>query len=154
MATYGTRLNVVAVLGLLLGALVLAAPPARAQAISSTIAPAVRGLVTRGGAEDVVCAGAATVTTRPVTPAEVTVSIQLGAVSCSGVTSGTAYATTGFARLTRPLVANDVIKTTFAVYPDLPGGKLQARTALLTLSLAYDVVSGAVVGGTGGIGNP
>jgi hypothetical protein len=141
------------ILGPIAGVLLLAAPAARAQTVSSTITPAVRGLVTATGAESVACAGTVTVTTRPVTPVQVVVDVDVSGVSCIGTTTRAAYANSGYARLTRPLVSQDVIQATLAVYQDTPAGRLAARTALLTLNLTYNVTTGAVSGGTGGIGN-
>jgi hypothetical protein len=144
--------SIAAILGPVAAALLLAAPAARAQT-ATTITPAVRGLVTATGAESVACAGTVTVTTRAVTVGQVVVDINVSGVSCIGTTSRAAYANTGYARLTRPLVPQDVIQTTLAVYRDTAAGRLAARTALLTLNLTYNVTTGAVSGGTGGIGN-
>jgi hypothetical protein len=142
------------VLGPVTAALVLAASPARAQTVSSTVTPAVRGLVTATGAESVACSGTVTVTARPVTLGQVVVDVSTSGVACIGTTTKAAYANTGYARLTRPLVPQDVIQTTLAVYQDTSAGRIAARTALLTLNLTYNVSTGAVMGGTGGIGNP
>lgn len=141
------------VLAPVMGALLLAAPAARAQTVSTTITPTVRGLVTAANAESVACAGTVNVTATLVNPAEVVVDVNTGGVSCIGVTTKAAYTNTGYARLTRPLVSQDVIQTTLAVYQDTSAGRLAARTALLTLNLTYNVTTGAVSGGTGGIGN-
>lgn len=141
------------VLGSILGGLLLTAPAAHAQSVSTTITPAVRGLVTVTNAESVTCSGTVTVTTRPVTLAQVVVDVDTSGVSCIGATSKAAYANTGYARLTRPLVSQDVVQTTLAVYQNTSAGRLAARTALLTLNLTYNVTTGAVTGGTGGIGN-
>jgi len=46
-----------------------------------------------------------------------------------------------------------VIKTTFAFYPNAPGGFAKARTALLTLNLGYNTTTGALTSATAIVGN-
>jgi hypothetical protein len=150
-----------AALGCALAVLVLAAPAARAQTAVSAVTPSVRGIVTAAGAESVVCAGQVNVTAKAVTPTNlsvtptnVVVGVDARGLTCTGLATGATYANTGVANLTRVLVAQDVIQTTFAVYPNVPGGFRRARTALLTLNLTYDVVTGAISAGAAGVGNP
>jgi hypothetical protein len=154
-----SRPSMAAVLGLAVAGL-LAAPSARAQTAVSAITPSVRGVVTAANAESVTCSGSVSVTAKAVTPTNaavtptsIVVGVDARGLTCTGVTSGASYANTGVANLTRVLVSQDVIQTTFAVYPDVPGGFRSARTALLTLNLTYNVSTGAISGGTGGVGN-
>jgi hypothetical protein len=148
------RSSTTAALGCALGGLLLlAAPSARAQTAVSTITPSVRGTVTAAGAESVSCAGQLNVTARQVTLTDVVVAVDARGLTCTGAKSGASYANTGVANLTRSLVSQDVIQTTFALYPDAAGGFRKARTALLTLTLTYNVTTGAISGGTGSVGN-
>jgi hypothetical protein len=137
-----------------LGGLLLAAPAARAQSALTTLSPSVRGVVSAGGGESVACAGPVSVTTRQVTPTGVVVAVDARGLTCTGLTTGASYSNTGVANLTRSLAAQDVVRTTFAVYRDVPGGFRSARTALLTLTLTYDLVTGAATGATGAVGDP
>lgn len=142
---------------LVLGGLLVAAPAAHAQAVS-TASPSVSGTVAAAGAEAVVCKGQASVTTTAVIdpampPPGVLVTIDVSGLSCVGASSGARYTNSGVARLTRLLVANDVIGTTFAVYKDAPGGFLAARTALLNLSLSFNTTTGALTSASATLGN-
>jgi hypothetical protein len=107
--------------------------------------------------ETVACSGPVKVVSNAVTdpalPPGVVVSIDASGLSCVGQTTKTIYLNTGYANLTRPLVANDVIKTSFAFYPNGPGGFAKARTALLTLKLGYNTTSGALTSATALVGN-
>lgn len=146
------------VLGQLVGSLLLAAPPVYAQSVVSTFTPDVSGAVAptaplAPGAETVMCSGKAKVATTPATAANVVVSIDVTGLECVGATTGARYVNTGYANLTRSLVASEVIETTFAVYRDVPGGVHRSRTALLTLNLTYDTTTGALTSAAGRIGN-
>jgi hypothetical protein len=65
-------------------------------------------------------------------------------LKCRGVRTRTAYVNSGHAILTRLLSSTDVTETSIAVYPDTSDGHLNARSALLSLKLSYDVATGAL----------
>jgi hypothetical protein len=135
-------------------AVVLAAPGVHAQSAVSTVARSVSGVIVSPGAETLLCSGEATVTTTAVAdPAQpgMIVAVDARGLTCVGTVSGARYVNTGEATLSRLLVPSDVIRTTMAVYKDVPGGYLQARTGVLVLNLAYDTVSGALSDATAGL---
>jgi len=158
---------VLTLVGGALAGLLLAATPAHAQATATstytvttsgtlgTAAPAGTKTVAPGATEAVSCTGPlkiSAVTVRdPVLPPSVIFSLDTRGLSCVGQTSKIAYVNSGQANLTRPLVANDVIETTFAYYQNVAGGYLKARTAVATLNVSYDTTTGAVTGATGTI---
>jgi hypothetical protein len=151
---------------LAVGGLLLAATPAHAQAtalsaytlpISGTL-----GTLTPPGAkpppgapEAVSCTGplkiSAVAVRDPIMPPSVVFSLDARGLSCVGQTSKIAYINSGQANLTRPLVANDVIETTFAYYQNVPGGYLNARTAVAKLNVFFDTTTGAVTSALGTI---
>ncbi|MFL5417503.1 MAG: hypothetical protein ACJ78Y_15985 [Myxococcales bacterium] len=137
------------------GLILLLAPPAtRAQSAVSTVARSLSGVIVSPGAETLLCSGEATVTTTAVAdPAQpgMLVAVDARGLACVGTVSKATYVNTGEATLTRLLVPGDVIRTTIAVYPDVPGGFLQARTGVLVLNLAFDTVTGALAGATAGL---
>jgi len=150
------------------GGLLLAATPAHAQATASstfsvpvsgtlgTPAPAGTKTVASGAAETVTCTGplklSAVAVKDPIMPPSVVFSFDARGLSCVGQTSKIAYVNSGQANLTRPLVANDVIETTFAYYQNVAGGYLKARTAVATLNVSYDTTTGAITSASGTIG--
>jgi len=161
---------------MLLGCLLLAAGPAFAQTASSTFTTTSSGTVgtpTTGGTapgpapidgtpvttapEAISCSGpvklASTSVTDPSLPPQVVLTVDVRGLSCVGQTTKTAYLNSGFANLTRPLVASDMVQTTFAVYPSTAGGYLNARTAMVTLNLTFNTTTGALTGASASIGN-
>jgi hypothetical protein len=134
--------------------LLLAAPAAHAQSAVSTVARSVSGVIVSPDAETLLCSGEATVTTTAIAdPAQpgVLVSVDARGLACVGSVSKARYVNTGEATLTRLLVPSDVIRTTIAVYKDVPGGFLDARTGVLVLRLDYDTVTGALATATAGL---
>ena len=162
-------ITVLRLVGGALGGLLLTATAARAQATaSSSYTVAVSGTLgttTKTGAaspgtgatapEAVSCTGPLkinAVTVRdPIMPPSVVFSFDSRSLSCVGQTSKIAYINSGQANLTRPLVASDVVETTFAYYQDVAGGYLKARTAVATLNVSYDTTTGAVTSASGTI---
>jgi len=160
---------VLSLAGGVLGGLLLAAPPAYAQSAVTSATPTASGtvgstppLTDRPGvpvdpaaSESVACSGPVKLTTAavsdPTMPPGVVVSIDARGLTCIGQVTGTKYVNSGQANLTRLLVANDVIKTTFAFYA--PGGFLHARTAQLTLNLSYDTKTGALLSSSVTVGS-
>jgi hypothetical protein len=163
--TNATFVRVQAVLSLLLGALFLASGPASAQTATSSFSVSSSGtigtppgaLVTAGGPENINCKGTVKLVTTAVTdpslPPGVVVGVDARGLSCVGATSNTAYLNTGFANLTRLLVASDVVKMTFALYPNTAGGFMKARTGMVTANLTYNTTTGALTSASVTIGN-
>jgi len=136
-------------------ALAFLSSAAHAQAVSSFTVQA-SGTVTSPSGESVAFSGPVQVTATVVTdpaggPPTSVVSIDARQLVATGATSGAAYVNSGQANLTRPLAATDVIQTTFAFFPDGPGGFLKTRTALLTLNLAYNLATSALTSASGSI---
>ena len=160
---------VLSLVGGAVAGLLLAATPAHAQATASSTysvpvagtlgTPATAGAktVAPGGPETVTCTGplklSAVAVKDPIMPPSVVFSFDARALSCVGQTSKIAYINSGQANLTRPLVANDVVETTFAYYQDVAGGYLKARTAVATLNVSYDTTTGAITSASGTISN-
>ena len=142
----------------LLGCLLFGAP-ARAQAIStSTFTVTAAGSVTTP-AESVAFSGpiqiASTIVPDPAGgPTTAVVNIDARQLTGLGAITGTAFLNSGQANLTRTLVASDVIQTTFSFFPSGPGGFLKPRTAVLNLTLTYDLISGALTAATASIATP
>jgi len=166
------------VLPMLLGCLLLAAGPAFAQTATSTFTATSSGTVgtpapapapapapgdgtapppISKGPEAISCSGPVKIATAavsdPTLPPGVVVTVDVRGLSCVGQTSGATYVNSGFANLTRPLLATDLVQTTFAVYPDTAGGYMDARTAMVTLNLTYDTITGALTTALASIGN-
>lgn len=153
----GRRLGL---LGLLLPGLLLAPHRAEAQSASSAftlgVVGALVGPVRRPALpgrpattlEPVVCTGPVKVETMalpdPALPATVVVSVNALGLACVGAISRARYVNTAQVDLTRQLAPIDQVQTTFALHRDTPGSHLSARTALLTLDLSFDVVTGAL----------
>jgi hypothetical protein len=153
-----------------IGGLLLTATAAHAQATaSSTYTVAVSGTLgtpsktgsaaspgtTATAPEAVSCTGPlkiSAVTVRDaIMPPSVVFSFDSRSLSCVGQTSKIAYVNSGQANLTRPLVASDVVETTFAFYQNVAGGYLKARTAVATLNVSYDMTTGAITAASGTI---
>jgi hypothetical protein len=104
--------------------------------------------------ENVSLSGVARITSTPVTQRipgrpRVVLSIDLRDVSGQGLSTGTTYVSTGEANLTRLLVPSDLVEVTFALVPNGPGGILSARKALASLTLTFDLMSGALTAASG-----
>ena len=155
-------------LSLLLGCLLAAAGPAAAQTATSSFSVTASGTVGGSSANTASVAAAGTPTQEainctgtvklstiavndPSMPPQVVVSVDTRGLSCVGQTSKTTYLNSGQGNLTRPLVANDTIQMTFAVYPNTAGGYLKARTALATANLSFNTTTGALTGASASI---
>jgi hypothetical protein len=152
---------------MLLGCLLLAAGPAFAQTATSLFTTTISGtlgtvlapgpLPTPTGPELINCTGPVKIATAavsdPTLPPGVVVTVDVRDLSCVGQTTGATYINSGFANLTRPLLATDLVQTTFAVYPETAGGYMDARTAMVTLNLIYDTITGALTTASAAIGN-
>jgi len=157
--TKATSARLLVALPMLLGCLFLVAGPAFAQSASSTFSVKVSGTLsptasstptTTSPGESITCTGTvkvmSTAVSDPTLPPQVVVSVDTTAVTCTGQTSKTVYLNSGQGNLTRPLVANDKIDMTFAVYPNVAGGYMKARTGLATVNLSFDTTTGALTG--------
>jgi hypothetical protein len=161
--TKPTSARLPVVLPMLLGCLLLAAGPAFAQTATSILTTTISGTVgtlappISNGPEAISCSGPVKIATAavsdPTLPPGVVVTVDVRGLSCVGQTSGATYVNSGFANLTRPLLATDLVQTTFAVYPDTAGGYMDARTAMVTLNLTYDTITGALTTALASIGN-
>ncbi|HEY6912885.1 MAG TPA: hypothetical protein VI356_26120 [Myxococcales bacterium] len=139
--------------GLIGLSLSLAVSAAWAQATSfSSFTFTLAGTVA-GGSEALNCSGPVKVTAMivkdPSMPPNSIVSLDTRLLSCKGATSGTTYLNSGQATLTRLLGPTDQVQAAISLYPNTPGGFMQARTGLATLNLSYNVTAGALVGVSG-----
>ena len=127
--------------------LLLAVPAARAQEAESTFKTRVSGRLV-GAPEDIKCSGpvklSVMVQTDPGRETNAIVTVDTQDLKCRGVRTKTSYVNSGHAILTRLLSSTDVTETSIAVYPDTSDGHLNARSALLSLKLSYDVATGAL----------
>ena len=85
------------------------------------------------------------------TPPAVRLNIDLSNVFGVGLSTGTLYVTSGGQSLIRPLVATDVVDITFPFFPSGPGGFAQARQALASFTLHYNVRTATFKSGTSSI---
>ena len=142
-----------ALAGLIGLSLSLAVTAAWAQATSfSSFTFTLAGTVA-GGSEAVTCSGPVKVTAMivkdPSMPTNSIVSLDTRMLSCKGATTGTAYLNSGQATLTRLLGPTDQVQTAISLYPNTPGGFMNARTGLATLNLSYNVSTGALAAVSG-----
>jgi hypothetical protein len=151
--TMKTRLSR-ALVGLIIGlGLSLAAPAAWAQATSfSSFIFTLSGNLA-GGSEAVACTGPVKVSVMvvkdPSMAPNAIVSLDTRSLTCTGATTGTRYANSGQATLTRLLAPTDQVQTAISLYPNVPGGFMHARTGLATLNLSYNVTAGALTAVSG-----
>jgi hypothetical protein len=138
--------------------LLLAVPAARADSTAfSTFTAPVSGTLL-GGNEKVSCKGPVRLSVMaqkdPSTPfANAIVTVDTTALACVGLSSRLPYGNTGHAILTRILTAKDRLEASIAVFPTHETGHLEARSAVVTLQLAYDTVSAALVSATATLAN-
>jgi len=140
-----------------------AAGPAAAQTATSTFSLTSSGTVgtatgtIASATEAISCTGTVKVSsmsvTDPVLGPQVVVWLDTTALSCVGVTTKTTYLNSGQGNLTRPLVATDVLKMTFALYPNTAGGYLKARTGMVTANLSFNTTTGALTAAAASIGS-
>jgi hypothetical protein len=156
-------------LSLLVGCLLATAGPVTAQTATSSFSVTTSGTIGSStntvssasvgttAPEAINCTGtvklSATVVNDPVMPPQVVLSVDTRGLSCVGQTSKTTYLNSGQGNLTRPLVANDVVQMTFAIYPNTAGGYMKARTGLATANLSFNTTTGALTGASATIGN-
>jgi hypothetical protein len=80
-------------------------------------------------------------------PRERTV-IKLVDVSGVGLTSGAKYVAVGEDRLLRLLTLSDQVEIMFPFYRATPDGRLSARSAMATITLKFDLLTGSLTGAT------
>jgi hypothetical protein len=123
--------------------------PAGPVPASSTVSVPIAGTVS-GLPESVVFSGKARITAKPTSiriagaKRKMVVSVDLNGVSGKGLSSGTTYLATAVGNLTRSFAASDVIEMTFPFFPGGSAAGAQARTAVATFTLEYDVSTGAL----------
>ena len=137
----------------LLAGILAGVPSSGVAATPTTLVIPLAGTVD-GLPESVFLVGVARITSTPAADLNpgrprVVLSIDLLAVSGQGLSTGTTYVSTGEANLTRLLVPSDLVEVTFALVPNGPGGILSARTALASLTLSFDLTSGALTAASG-----
>lgn len=93
----------------------------------------------------------ATVVTDPALGPTAAVFVDGRGVVGTGAKTKSTYLNTCVANLTRPFGATDVIQTTCAFYPDVAGGYMSSKTALVTLNLTYNTTTMALTNVTAGI---
>ena len=89
-----------------------------------------------------------------VEPPREVISIRLVKVTGVGLSTGATYTVTGQTVLVRPLVLSDVVELTFPLVPDAAGHAAEARSVLAPLTLKFDVLRGALTGGTARFSTP
>lgn len=82
------------------------------------------------------------------------ISIKLVNVSGVGLLTGKSYVAEGEDVLLRLLVTSDLIEIAFPFYPDTPDGTSSARSALASITLNFDLLTGALTGGTAAFSTP
>jgi len=138
---------VLSLLVAILGGLVGSSGPAQAVvsvASTGTTTIPYSGTV-QGPPEDVHLSGSAQISFKVVRdldfgkPPSVLLTIDMSRVSGVGAKSGLKYVTSGGQNLLRPLVAVDQVDITFAFFPSGRDGSSQARSALASFTLTYDL---------------
>jgi len=82
------------------------------------------------------------------------IAIKLVDVSGVGLTSGTKYVAVGEDRLVRLLTLSDQVDIMFPFYPATPDGRLSARSAMASITLKFDLLTGALTGATATFSSP
>ncbi|HZX93401.1 MAG TPA: hypothetical protein VFE90_02720 [Myxococcales bacterium] len=140
----------------LLGCLLLGAP-ANAQATSSFTVQTSGSVTT--SSETVNFSGPIEITSTIVTdplggPPTAVVSVDARQLVAQGATTGTLFLNSGQAMLTRELLSTDTIQTTFSFFPPGPGGFLKTKTAVVNLTLTYNLTTQALTNATASITTP
>jgi len=129
--------------------LFLSFAPASKALKPSTVAIPIAGTVF-GLPESVFFSGTAEITVRsaetdvPGGSARMVISIDLGDVTGTGLSTGDVYVTGGLVRLTRRWVKGDVIRATIPFFVKGSAPTARGRTAVATFSFDYDVTTGAL----------
>jgi hypothetical protein len=124
------------------------APASRALDPSSVAVP-IAGTVF-GLPESVFFSGTAQITVRsaesdvPGVGPRMVVSVDLGDLVGTGLSTGDVYVTGGLINLTRRLVPGDVIRATIPFFVRGAGPTAKGRTAVASFSFDYDITTGAL----------
>jgi len=141
------------------GALALAGRgDAAATTLATSVTVPISGIV-NGQPESVSLSGSLLIVSTFVTDSTLTTPkerLVIKAVNVSGVglTSGAKYVATGEDRLLRPLAVSDHIDIMFPFYPATPGGSRSARSAMASITLQFDLLSGALTRATATFSSP
>jgi hypothetical protein len=134
------------------------APPSKALK-PSTVSVPIAGTVF-GLPESVFFSGTAQITVRPAesdvpgTAPRMVVSIDLGDLVGTGVSTGNVYLTGGLINLTRRLVKGDVIRATIPFFVRGSAPTARGRTAVASFSFDYDVRTGALTSARAALAAP
>lgn len=82
------------------------------------------------------------------------ITITLVGVSGVGLTSGATYVAVGEVRKLRVLAASDHLEVVFPFYRTTPNGRLSARSAMASMTLNFDLVTGSLTGATATFSSP
>jgi hypothetical protein len=148
----------VLVLALLTGALVATSADVPAAAFTRSVTAPIAGTVT-GQPESVALAGTIEIMSTRVSdedggsPKE-RLSLKLVGVSGAGAVTGAKYVATGEQSLVRRMVASDQIVIMFPFYRATVDGPLSARSAAVSITLNFDLLTGAVTNVTASFSTP
>ena len=129
-----------------------------AAALATTVTVPISGTVS-GQPESVSLSGNLLIVSTFVTDSTLAVpkerlSLELVDVSGIGLTSGAKYVATGEDRLLRQLALSDHIEIMFPFYPATAGGARSARSAMASVTLEFNLLSGALTRATATFSSP
>jgi len=145
------------VLSCLAVALLAGSGDAPAAALATSLTIPIAGTVD-GSPESVSLSGSLSIVTTLVidpllTSPKERIAIKLVDVSGTGLTSGAQYVAVGENRLLRPLALSDQLDLMFPFYR-APDGQLSARSAMASITLKFDLVTGSLTGATATFSSP
>jgi len=139
--------------------LLLSFAPASRALDPSTVSVPIAGTVF-GLPESVFFSGTAEITVRPAesevpgAAPRMVVSVDLGDLTGTGVSTGNVYVTSGLIHLTRRLVKGDVIQATVPFFVRGSAPTARGRTAVASFSFDYDVTTGALTSARASLAAP
>jgi hypothetical protein len=152
------RRSAVIVLSFLAAVLLAGSGDAPAAALPVSLTIPIAGTVD-GGPESVTLSGSLLITSVLVidplldAPRE-RITIKLVNVSGAGLTSGAKYVAVGESRLLRRLALSDHLDVMFPLYRATADGQLSARSAMASMTLKFDLVSGSLTAATAMFSSP
>src|SRR5256712_3209954 len=157
MRTRRTK-SALVVLSFLAAVLLASSGDAPAVPLATSVAIPIAGTVD-GAPESVSLAGTLSIVNTLVIDPLLTsprerISITLVNVSGVGLTSGAKYVAVAEDRLLRRLALSDHIEIMFPFYPATPDGRLSARSAMASITLKFDLPTGALTGATATFSSP
>jgi len=137
--------------------------PANRAFVTNTVLVPINGRVD-GLPESVTFSGQAQVASRLLAPdpsrvgkkpgrTAVELSIDLTGVTGMGLSSGDKYVISGPEILNRPLDASSLVQITFPFFPSGPEGMMSARSATVSFSFTFDLITGAITWATAQLTN-